>query len=388
MSAPKSSREKPLMMHLSLAAKALADPQLQSKTRFDDDFWSRDEGREIKSSMEKVIDGIKKYQLHPFSRGETNRPVIWQDGEVRLFHYAAEKDAFARILIIPSMINGSEILDLLPGRSLLEWLAKQGMEVYLLDWGDLTKDAELKNLDLAMGAKLGKLLDWLKPQSDLPLAGLGYCMGGLLLAAAEQLHPDRFDVLCFVATPWDFKQKVDGNFAESLLNWAKDGLPQMIHIENMPAQWLQLIFAGVDPAQIAAKFSSFSDMDQGSDQAKLFVAVEDWVNGGSDLPSRIVMQTVEGWYRKNEPARGEWKLKGKPIRAENIRVPSFVVVPARDKIVPPESAKPLAKALPAATMLEADCGHISMMIGRNAEAQVWQPMLDWLLLQCNKKSAT
>lgn len=388
MSAPKSAREKPLMMHLSLAAKALADPQLQNKTRFDDDFWSRDEGREIKASMEKVVEGIKKYQLHPFTRGETKRPVIWQYGEVRLFHYAAEQKPFARILIIPSMINGSEILDLLPGRSLLEWLAKQGMDVYLLDWGDLTKDAELKTLGSAMGDKLGKLLGWLKTQSDLPLAGLGYCMGGLLLAAADQLHAKNFDALCFVATPWDFKQKVDGNFAESLLNWAENGLPQMMHVENMPAQWLQLIFAGVDPAQIAAKFSSFSKMEQESEQAKLFVAVEDWVNGGSDLPSRIVMQTVDGWYRKNEPATGEWKLKGKPIRAENIRTPSFVVVPSRDKIVPPESAKPLAEALPVATMLEADCGHISMMIGRNAETQVWQPMLDWIISQCSKKSAT
>lgn len=384
MGKPENSRQKPLMMHLALAAGALADPQFAKNQSLNDEFWQRDEGKQVKASMEKVVAGIRNYQLHSFKRPNANKPVIWQDGEVSLFHYAAKKKAKARILVIPSMINGSEILDLLPGKSLLNWLAQEGFEVYLLDWGNLTKDKELRSLDLALGKKMKKLIKWIKAQSDLPLTGLGYCMGGLLLAATDQLYPKAFDNLCFIATPWDFKKDTKGNFSESVTNWAKEGLPQTMHLDYMPAQWLQMIFAGVDASLIARKFSAFADMDQNSPEAQLFVAVEDWVNGGSDLPTSIVHHTVGGWYIDNKPAKGEWIIAGEVIDAKNISKPSFVVVPGRDKIVPPNSARPLGKKIRHADMIEPDCGHISMMIGSRAESQVWIPLRDWIISHCSK----
>lgn len=381
-----ASRQKPLMMHLALAASALADPQFKKNEKLDDAFWQKPEGKIVKASMEKVVAGIRSYQLHNFKRRESSKKTVWQDGEVRLIHYAPKKKPKARILVIPSMINGSEILDLLPGRSLLEWLSKEGTEIFLLDWGDLTKDKELKSLDFALGKKMKKLLKWLAPQSDLPLTGLGYCMGGLLLAATDQLYPKAFSNLCFIATPWDFKKDTKGNFSESLTNWAKTGLPQTMHLDYMPAQALQMIFAGVDASLIARKFSAFADMDQKSKEAELFVAVEDWVNGGSDLPTAIVQHTVQGWYMENKPVKGEWVIDDKTIDAKNIAKPSFVVVPGRDKIVPPDSARPLGKKIKGAEVIEPDCGHISMMIGSKAEKDVWIPLCNWIISQRNKKA--
>jgi len=381
-----ATRSKPLMLHLTLAAAALADPQFRQSKKLNDAFWQEPEGHQVKASMEKVIKGIKQYQLHDFARPKTSKPVVWKDGQVRLFHYAPSKKPRARMLIIPSMINGSEIIDLLPDRSFAEWFAKQGVDVYVLDWGDLTKDKQLTNLDLALGKKLKKLLAWLKPQSTLPLTGVGYCMGGLLLAATDILYPKTFDNLCFIATPWDFKKDVKGNFSEAIVNWAKDGLPQIMHLDYMPALWLQMIFAGVDPSQIAKKFSAFGEMEQESDDAKLFIAVEDWVNGGSDLPSAIVQHTVGGWYLQNRPARDEWQISGHNMDPAKIDQPAYIIVPGRDKIVPPNSARPLAKKIRNAHVVEPDCGHISMMIGRNARTDVWEPLYKWILLQRTSKS--
>ncbi|PZP55754.1 MAG: hypothetical protein DI586_05880 [Micavibrio aeruginosavorus] len=377
------SRHKPLVMHLTLAAATLADPQFQENETIDEAFWQKPEGKNAKASMKKVVSGIRNYQLHSFKRPETKRPIIWQDGEVRVFHYLPKKKVKGRILVIPSMINGSEILDLLPDKSMMNWLAEKGFESFLLDWGDLTNDKELKSIDHALGKKIKKLLKWLKAQSDLPLTGLGYCMGGLLLAATDQLYPKAFGNLVFIATPWDFKKDTKGNFSESVINWAKDGLPQTMHLDYMPAQWLQMIFAGVDASLIARKFSAFADMDQSSKDAELFVAVEDWVNGGSDLPTSIVHHTVGGWYVDNKPVKGEWEVAGKIISPENIAKPAFIIVPGRDKIVPPASARPLGKKIKKVKMIEPDCGHISMMVGRNAETEVWIPMRNWIISQRN-----
>jgi polyhydroxyalkanoate synthase subunit PhaC len=54
-------------------------------------------------------------------------------------------------------------------------------------------------------------------------------------------------------------------------------------------------------------------------------------------------------------------------------------VPARDRIVPPASARALATALPRAVRLDPPLGHIGMIVGRHAEREVWQPLAGWLL---------
>jgi polyhydroxyalkanoate synthase len=239
-------------------------------------------------------------------------------------------------------------------------------------------DPDLATLDKAFRKKIKPMLTWLKAESELPLYGLGYCMGGLFLAAADALVPDAFKGLCFIATPWDFKAGAKGTFSESVQRWAKDGLNRVRAIDYMPADWLQMIFAGVDAGLIARKYSAFAEMKRDSAEAELFVAVEDWVNGGADLPAGVILSCVQSWYIDNKPKAGEWVVAGKKVSAKSIEKPSLVIVPGRDRIVPPASARALARQIRHATLLEPDCGHISMMVSKRAEKTVWQPILKWI----------
>ncbi len=381
-------RQRPLMMQLALASGALAQPSLLKGKNFTDEFWQKQGGRDACASMEKVVEGLRRYQLHSYQRPPQRASIVWTDGEARILWYAAapKNKKYAKIkksiFIIPSMINGSEILDILPeNRSLIRWLSSQGFDVFLLEWGNLREDPELTNMDCALGVKMTKAVTWLKSEIDTPLFGIGYCMGGLYLAATEILNPKIFDGLIFIATPWDFKGGAKGSFAEAITGWAPEGLTRVSHLDYMPNEWLQMIFSGVDPAQVARKFSAFADMKSGSIEEKLFVAVEDWVNGGGDLPSGIVDQAVRNWYLDNKVVSGKWTVNRQKIDARNIKKPSLVIVPAKDKIVPPESAKPLSIQIEDAYILTPPCGHISMMVGAGAEKQVWEPMKDWILGQ-------
>lgn len=382
-------RQRPLMMHLGLASAALAGPHLTKGQSFGNDFWQDEEGRRTIASMEKVVEGLRRYQMHPYERKLMHKSVVWSDGQARLVWFAAkttkkQKSPKAQILVIPSMINGPEILDIVPEeQSLLRWLATEGYDVFLLEWGNMREDEELADIESALSVKVPKLLDWFaKEKSDLPLYGLGYCMGGVLLTAAEILHPDIFDGLIFIATPWDFEAGGKESFAEAIRKWVGEGgLLRVAHIDYMPNEWLQLIFAGTDPAMVARKFSSFADMDRNGPKARLFVAVEDWVNGGHDLPAGIIRQAVQDWYIKNKPVHGKWRVGGQTINAAKIKKPSFVVVPAKDRIVPPVSARPLGKQIKGATILTPDCGHISMMVSAKAQEEVWEPLKRWILSQ-------
>ena len=87
--------------------------------------------------MEKVIDGFKKYQIHPYTRALTRQSVVWSSGQTRLIWHASKgREPKARILVMPSMINGPEILDILPDVSLVRWLAEQaeaGVEALIIE---------------------------------------------------------------------------------------------------------------------------------------------------------------------------------------------------------------------------------------------------------------
>jgi pimeloyl-ACP methyl ester carboxylesterase len=62
-----------------------------------------------------------------------------------------------------------------------------------------------------------------------------------------------------------------------------------------------------------------------------------------------------------------------------VRLPTFVAAPARDRIVPPESARPLAELIPGALLHQPAAGHISMAAGGAAERVLWRPLRDWLV---------
>jgi poly(3-hydroxyalkanoate) synthetase len=85
-----------------------------------------------------------------------------------------------------------------------------------------------------------------------------------------------------------------------------------------------------------------------------------------------------GWYGENRPGRGTWMIDGQAVRPEAFLGPSFAVIPNNDRIVPPVSALPLGRALPGCTILRASAGHIGMMAGSRACAELWSPLAEWL----------
>ena len=51
------------------------------------------------------------------------------------------------VLLVPSLINKYYILDLLPGKSYIEFLVKNGFKVYLIDWGTVDNTDKFLTLE-------------------------------------------------------------------------------------------------------------------------------------------------------------------------------------------------------------------------------------------------
>ena len=298
-------------------------------------------------------------------------------GSSRLLHFpAATSEAIASVLVVPSLVNQSYVLDLSEESSFMRWLAARGFEGYLVDWGrpgDLEREFDLTDY---VSGRLEDLFESVRVASDNPVFVLGYCMGGdLALALALRRQADVAG-LAVLATPWDFHAE-DEALARGLAVTAQCFEGQLTALGELSTDILQLLFCMLDPLLGYRKFQSFARMDPSSAQAVDFVALEDWLNDGVPLVAAVARECLGGWYGENDPARGAWHIDGKAVDPTEFRKPSIAMIPARDRIVPPTSAQALATALPNCEVHTPQTGHIGMMAGHNAESSVWQPLETW-----------
>ena len=326
--------------------------------------------------LELFLDGVLGYRRYPGARARSDRPVIWREGTSLLRDYRrAADDAAPRLLVVPSLVNRYYILDLEPESSFLADMAARGYSPFVVDWDAPGPEEQAFDLTRYIAGRLEGALDAVKRQPGGPIIVIGYCMGGnLALALALRRQADVAALAC-LATPWDFHAD---NEAQARLIGAigRNMDPLFQALGEMPIDVLQSFFAGLDPISILAKFRRFAGME--GDQARKFVALEDWLNDGVGLAAAVARECLTQWYGENSPARGKWLIAGEPVLPEKLRLPALAMVPNTDRIVPPKSALDLAQRLPQCESLTPAAGHIGMMVGGSARAKVWDPLDAWI----------
>ncbi|MBS0221595.1 MAG: alpha/beta hydrolase [Proteobacteria bacterium] len=339
--------------------------------------------REIGRRMSRLADGVLAYRRHSTHRTLEDPPTAWREGNTRLLdfgvtHATARAKGVRAVLVVPSLINRWEVLDLTAEKSLLRAMAAQGLRPYLVDWG--TPDAEERRFDLAAYvARLDRALAFVAKRARRRPAVMGYCMGGTLTVALSALRPRGVAGLALLATPWDFHADKTGH---AFLLSAGPLLAELADkAGELPVDALQTLFWSLDPWLAMKKFGRFLGLDQESEQAREFVLLEDWLNEGAPLAGPVTRECLVGWYGDNLPGAGRWVVAGRRIVPSKIKVPSLVMIPSGDRIVPPLSAAALADAergLRNVTRIDLPLGHIGMIVSGRARDLCWTPLIDWL----------
>ncbi len=255
------------------------------------------------------------------------------------------------IVLVPSLINPPGILDLDPASSLAEALATK-RRVLLLDWGQA---AGRRTLDLD-GHVAERLMPLIARQGPVTL--VGYCLGGTLALAAAG-RSTSVEAVVTLASPWDF-HAYPAEARERLLRIWEASAPAATALGSLPMEVLQVAFWQIDPERIVAKFARFASMADGSVEARRFVALEDWANGGEPLPLPAAQQLVEGLFCGGV---APWSLPSCPM---------LHVTAAADRIVPAATVATRGEQLSSAS------GHVGMVVGRDAPTKLHAPMLSWL----------
>lgn len=328
--------------------------------------------------LQKFISGTEKYRHHPYQRPDTDAQEIERYGQSRLLCYNPKSNS-TPVLVVPSLINRSYILDLKDDFSFMRFLAEQGLSAYMLDWGDVTEEEKAYNFDDYYQKRLIPTLEKVSSLHDgKPLHVLGYCMGGTMALALACLKPDVTASLTLVAAPWDFHAENKENALAA--GQAYDVMRPMVETCGylMP-DILQLFFTAVDPLFALQKFVKFADIDDVSEAAENFVAVEDWLNDGVPLVAGVAQTAFIDWYRDNETLLERWKILGEPIRPSRLNMPVHIITASRDKLVPPSSALSFWDGIhPHSTEHIFETGHIGLMGGSKAQSYVWPSIANWI----------
>ena len=329
--------------------------------------------------------GVKTYQevrktLPPQPKGR----VVAEFGAAQLIDYRKGETNAPKgvILLVPSLINRATILDLAPERSFVKFLVENGYRPLVMDWGSATRteqDFDLTNYITDYLAAALRIAVAENQAKAVPL--VGYCMGGLLSLAAAQLYPQMVSRLILLATPWNFHHQ--SQFTEVLIK----NLPYLATLiekqQGLTIDCLQSLFYGLDPFLVINKYCDLgaaiaSNPKLNSQFLNDFARLEDWLNDGVPLVKGVARETILGWYGQNSPFKLQWRIAGQVIDPSLSTHPAWVVIPSRDRIVPPESALILGQGLAQAQIVTPDIGHVGMMVSPRAKSLVWQPMVQWL----------
>jgi polyhydroxyalkanoate synthase len=324
-----------------------------------------------------LIAGIAAYRRHPWQRTLSEPPVVWEEGESRLLDYGIAAPGAVTVLFVPSLINRAYVLDLAPGHTMLRWLAEHGVRPLLLDWGWPGADERRFTLTDYVAGRMERALAEAVRAADGPVVLAGYCMGGTLAVAAAQRRPDLTRALVLLAAPWDFHAE-DKERAQQAACSLPLLEPALAFNGTLPVDVLQVLFTLLDPWGVAQKYRAFSRLDPDGPRAALFVALEDWLNDGVPLAAPVARACLSEWYGDNAPAHGTWRIAGLPVHPSQVRMPTFVAAPGRDRIVPPGSARPLARQIDGAVLHEPAAGHVGMVAGSHAEKVLWRPLAAWV----------
>lgn len=306
--------------------------------------------------------------------GQTPADPVHAENKWRLLRYRrATPPAFRTpVLLVPSLINRHYVLDLMPGKSLVEFLLAKGHDVFVIDWGTPGPEDRHLGFDEICDRYLGRAVRVAARHGGRGQAHvLGYCMGGTLAAVEVALHPETAASFVGLAAPIKFGD------AGLLSTWTRtrsfDVGALVEGLGNVPWQLMQSAFHLLRPTLTLSKLVTLLDKHADDEFVDGFLALETWGSDNVSLPGGFYRKYIEDVYRADALARGELHVSGQRVDLRRITCPTLAVTFEHDTIVPAESAAPLVDLVgaPDRQRLHLPGGHVGAVVSRKAARGVW-----------------
>jgi polyhydroxyalkanoate synthase len=317
--------------------------------------------------------------------GMTPRDIIYSRGTLRLYHYHPQSDEVYRIpvVLVMSLISKPYILDLMPGVSFVEFLLKQGYDVFMIDWGvPRPEDTKLKLEDYTLDFIPTCIEKIQEATGETDVSFIGYCMGGLLSLIYGGLVEDApMANLVTIATPVNFdgmglfKQWTDKRWFD--VDRVVDTLG------NVPAEMMYRSFELLRPADRLVSYVRLWDNLWNDQYVKHYRLFNKWTSDQIPFPGECFRQTTKELQWENKLLKGELEIGGKPVDLKRITCPVLNTMAQHDHIAPYEATHELTSLVGSEDKEDVVLkgGHVSLVAGMNAVMRLWPKVNEWLAVR-------
>lgn len=313
---------------------------------------------------------------------QTPCEVVHEVDRVRLKRYKPKKESVEGklpLVVVYALINRETMLDLQPGRSVLEVFLESGLEVYMVDWGYPTRKDQFLTIDDYVNGYLDEMITFVCNEKKVPAVNvMGICMGGTFSVIYAAQHPEKVNALVTTVTPVFFD--TDKGFLHS---WMKDmDVDKLLGAwGNMPADVMNLGFLLLNPARLMVdKYQDFLRNMGDRDFVENFVRMEKWIFDSPDVPGATFRQFIVDCYQKNLLIQNKMKVGGKRVDLRKITMPLMNIYGKKDHLVPPEASRPLTEAVGSTNVRELclETGHIGIYVSAKCRNTFAPEIVSWL----------
>ena len=336
----------------------------------------------------RYLEGLRNGLSEPFPFTEdvsatTPYEVIHEEGKVRLRYYQSTASSQPiPLLLVYALIKRPYILDLLPGKSVIQNLRDQGIDVYLTDWIPPTRADSWRGFDAYVNGDVANAVRAVQIHAgvdQVPL--LGYCFGGLLTTLYTALHPETVENLITLTLPLDMSVREIPLFG--LLDRLRpETLEQLTAAYgNCPAWFMKAAFSAMSPVHHAVdKYIGLHRNQDKDGYAEMFTRFERWMNSDVPLAGRIFREVTQDVFQQNLVIQNRLRVGTEVVDLRRITCPVLNVVGKYDDVVHPKSSLPFATAVGSndAHNFVFPTGHVGAVLSAGAHKKLWPQVGQWL----------
>jgi polyhydroxyalkanoate synthase len=307
--------------------------------------------------------------------------IVYEEDRVKVKHYKPETGIQLKrpLLVVYALINRETMLDLQPGRSVVQTLLREGIDLYMIDWGYPTRKDKYLTIDDHVNGYMDNIIDFILKRHNLDKINLmGICMGGTFCVIYSALHPEKVQNLITTVTPTNFDTD------QGLLHvWMKNiDADQIVDTHgNISGDIMNFAFLLLNPARLMIdKYVGFLENMDNKKFVENFVRMEKWIFDSPDLPGETFRQFIQDCYQQNLLIQNKMEVGGQRVDLKKITIPLLNYYGKYDHLVPPEACELLTSKVGSKDTEDVclNTGHIGIYVSSKCQQAFAPKIARWL----------